>query len=1019
MSSRLADSTIPQPELTRVVRPSARVRTDAGELTLNGEWGFRLLGQAQTTGTIEVPSHWVLPANFGRGNPIYTNLVLPIPVAPPHVPDDNPTAEYTRTVDVPDEWVQSGRVFLRTDGIESHAEFWINGERAGSRLGSRLVHELDITDLVSSGANDVRIVVRQWSVGTYLEDQDQWWLPGIFREVTLRHRPAGCIDDVWLETSFDAATGAGGLRPEVRACAESWPIRLQIADLKIDITYPDAEALREVRIPTVQAWSDENPTCYEVVVTAAGETVTFATGFRSVGVQDGILIANGRPLTLRGVNRHEIHADRGRVFDEADARADLELMKRHNVNAIRTAHYPPHPRFLDLADEYGFWVMLESDVETHGFELIDWQGNPSDDPAWLPHFIDRIERTVERDKNHPSVFSWSLGNESGEGENLAAMAAWASGRDHSRLVHYESDHRAAYTELYSRMYPALEEIHAFLAESGPIAGAHHPASRVDEHEAARARKLPYILAEYLHAMGTGPGGVADYERLIAEEPRIAGGFIWEWRDHTLRAHTAEGESFLAYGGDFGEILHDGTFIADGLVSADGVVSTGLREWSQCIAPVRSAWDDGAIRVTSRYVHEPVEVRIDWRIELDGTLVASGALPRVSVAAGGDTDVVPPPEMVAAIAVLDREEDHEAWLTLEVRHADDEPAWLRGTLMHRDQARLNGVTARWNVGSGDSSQSGAAGAAQHPDGGRGQGFAIAVGPLELDRSTGAILRIGALAVADSGLTAWRAPTDNDLGHGALDYQHHAPDATLGAGAGERGPSSADRWITAGLDRLVPSTMAVSQEDARHLIFRTRWAAAGEGTAIECVRTWEAIDENSTRLHVEIRPVGSWDVVWPRIGMHLALPALAWDVEWFGLGPHESYPDMREFAYVGRHRVSMSDLVDAQARPQEAGHRSDFRELVLSAQGHEAAQASEESRLIIRRVSGELGFSLRPWSPAEITRAEHPHELPPSTGAHLILDFAMHGLGSRSCGPDVRPEHQLRPRPLTATVDFITN
>ena len=689
-------------------------------------------------------------------------------------------------------------------------------------------------------------------------------------------------------------------------------------------------------------------------------------------------------------------------------------MKRHNVNAIRTAHYPPHPRLLDLADEYGFWVMLESDVETHGFELIDWQLNPSDDPAWLPHFIDRIERTVERDKNHPSVFSWSLGNESGEGVNLAAMAAWAVKRDRSRLVHYESDHRAAYTELYSRMYPALEEIRAFLAESGPIAVAHHPASRVDEVEAARARKRPYILVEYLHAMGTGPGGIADYEHLISSEPRIAGGFVWEWRDHALRAHTIDGTPFLAYGGDFGEVLHDGTFIADGLVSAEGVVSTGLVEWAQCVAPVRSTWVANAILVTSRLVHEPVDVRIDWRIEVDGMLVASGGLPSVSIAPAGDTRVVAPSETTAAISAFAREDGLEAWITLEVRHKDDEPAWLRGTLIHRSQARLNAVTAHGNARGGHYSSSGpVVGAAQCPDGDRGRRSAIAVGPLELDGLTGAILRIGTLSVGDNGLTAWRAPTDNDLGHGPLDYQDHAPGETLGGGAGERGPSSGDRWLAAGLDRLVPTTMAAFQAGDSQVVFRTRWAAAGNGAAIECVRTWEAIDEHSTRLHLEIRPLGSRDTAWPRLGVHLVLPDLPWDVEWFGLGPRESYPDMRESAYVGRHRLPMDELVDPQVRPQEAGHRSDLRELVLSAQTHDG------ERLTIRRVSGELGFSLRPWSPAEITRAEHPHELPPSSGAHLILDLAMHGLGSRSCGPDVRPKYQLRPRPLTGTVDFITN
>ncbi|KRD50536.1 hypothetical protein ASE34_13365 [Microbacterium sp. Root280D1] len=901
-------------------------------------------------------------------------------------------------------------MLLRTDGVESSAEFFINGVAAGSRLGSRLVHELDVTDLMTAGENEVRIVVRQWSVGTYLEDQDQWWLPGIFRDVTLRHRPRGCLDDVWIDASYDAGLKEGWIRPEFRAAVESWPIRLRVPSLEIDVEYGDAAEVREIRVPAVRPWSDEDPARYEVIISSSGEEVRLSTGFRSVQVRDGVLLANGRPLKLRGVNRHEIHAERGRVFDEADARADLELMKRHNVNAIRTAHYPPHPRLLDLADEYGLWVMLECDLETHGFELVDWQGNPSDDPAWSAHFMDRIVRTVERDKNHPCVFSWSLGNESGEGRNLAMIAEWAAERDPSRLVHYEGDHRAAYTQLYSRMYPALEEVQAFLSDSGPIAAAHHPSACVDAEEAARARRLPYILVEYLHAMGTGPGGIADYHRLISAEPRIAGGFVWEWRDHALSAHTADGESYLAYGGDFGEELHDGTFIADGLISAEGVPSSGLLEWAQCVAPIRVESGEGRARVGSTLQHGAAVVDVLWRIEADGHVIDSGSVRSLQVAPDTVTPVPVKPDLVTALSRAATLHAQEAWMTWEVRHSGEAPKWLRGAVIHRTQERLDypaqpradreGTKPQLALNEQSCLQ-------RHPG-----GLETAVfGTVQIDRRTGSILRIGALNVSDAGLTVWRAPTDNDRGHGAIDYLDHAPQETLGAGAGQRGPSSADRWLEAGLNRLVPSTVAAT-DDGVAATTRTLWAAAGTNTAIECVRRWTTVREGVATLQLEVRPIGAWNVFWPRIGVHLQLPKHRWDAEWFGLGPHESYPDMRESTYVGRHRLPIAELTPPQVHPQEAGHRSDIGEIVLS-----APEMSERVR--IRRVAGELGFSLRSWSPMEITAAKHPYELPPPRSAHLILDLAMHGLGSRSCGPDVRPEYQLRPRRLGVTLEFSTS
>lgn len=990
----------------RTLRPSASVHSDAPRISLNGTWTFRWsatgwLGEAAGTpgdadlddsdwAPMAVPSHWVLPADgpdAGRyGSPIYTNVVYPIPLDPPHVPDHNPTGDYRRTVEVPTSWLESGRVVLRTDGIESHARIWINGHDAGTRTGSRLVHDLDITDLLVAGVNVIAMRVSQWSAQTYVEDQDQWWLPGIFRDVTLLHRPVGCLDDVWVRTAYDASDCSGTIELDVRADAAAWPMRLVSSDLDLDITFADAGAVHPVVVRAARPWSDEDPHLQTVEIRASGEVVTLRTGFTSIDVRDGVLLANGRPLKLRGVNRHEIDSREGRVFDEDRARADLVLMKRHNVNAIRTAHYPPHPRLLDLADELGFWVMLECDFETHGFEIDEWRRNPSDDPAWLPDCLDRIERTVERDKNHPSIFSWSLGNEAGRGQNLEAMARWVNDRDPARLVHYEGDHQAAYTQIYSRMYPAFEEIHAFLAPDGPIAVSHHAASRVDAEQAARARALPYIMCEYLHAMGTGAGNAAGYQAIVDAEPRIAGGFIWEWRDHGLRSRTAEGESFLAYGGDFGETVHDGNFIADGVVSSDGVPSSGLLDWAQVVAPVRAAWVDDALVVTSLRQHtDTSDLELAWRLELDGELVESGVVDLGGLPPAAESQVATPSDLASAITSVSNPSAGEAWLNVDVRQRSATTWAVAGHVIHRSQALVR------------------PGPAPGPPGGH-----VGSGPARLRSDTGILTGLGAFPVREVGLSSWRPPTDNDNGHGALDYYEIGPEETLGAGGGRRGPSSAERWAAAGLDRLVRRTDRVITHDDG-VEASAVWAPASFPWGIRSTQRWRGIDADTARLEIAVEPQGDWPGTWPRVGLHLELPVAGWTAEWFGLGPGESYPDLRAAVQVGRFHASLPELESDLVRPQESGHRSDLRWLRLSA-------PEQAETLLVSVVDGPVGFSLRQWSPGEMTGVGHPHELPTPTATHLVLDLAQHGIGSRSCGPDVRPEHALRPGRFSATIDF---
>ncbi|CAA9415614.1 MAG: GH2, partial [uncultured Quadrisphaera sp.] len=703
--------------------PRARVRTDAPELDLSGTWRFRLWPTAAGGGEddaalaalsepgagagagaaldgwdeIPVPSHWVLHGDGAWGRPWYTNVQYPFPVDPPHVPTQNPTGDHLTTFEVPDEagWTGAGRHLLRLDGVESAWRAWLNGVEVGTGTGSRLAQELDVTGLVRPGANALLLRVHQWSAASYLEDQDQWWLPGVFREVSLLARPAGALDDVALLAEYDHRSGAGRLDVRVDAADDAFPVVLRVPELGVERTWAGPGDVAPVDIDAVEPWSADVPRLYAVEVASSGETASLRAGFRTVRIEGDRFCVNGRRVVFRGVNRHEIAATRGRVFDEAHAREDLALMKRHGVDAIRTSHYPPHPRLLDLMDELGFWVVLETDLETHGFELVGWRGNPSDDPRWEAAYLDRVARTVQRDRNHACVVLWSLGNEAGTGRNLAAAAAEVRRLDPSRPVHYEGDHEGAHTDVYSRMYPTLEEVEAIGSDdpaAGPIAWAGPAVSR-------RLRRMPFLMCEYAHAMGNGPGAVAEYDALTWRHPRLHGGFVWEWRDHGLAHRTPEGVPFFAYGGDFGEPLHDGSFITDGMVLSDGTPSPGLAEWTAVVAPVRLAvhgLGGGAaggprLEVVNRsHSASTAGLALTWRVERDGEVVAEGDLAAPVVVAGTTGTVGLPDPATTAGPTPPGSED---WLTVEAALAAATAWAAAGHVVARTQVDVSGPAAR--------------------------------------------------------------------------------------------------------------------------------------------------------------------------------------------------------------------------------------------------------------------------------------------------------------------------------------
>jgi len=986
-------------------------------LSLNGEWKFRWSPTAHglddaaadptfddsAWDTITVPSQWVLPGtspeaaegNYGR--PIYTNIRYPFPIDPPHVPDENPTGDHRRSFELP-AWA-SERILLRLDGVESIYRVRLNGIEIGVGKGSRLVQEFDITETVRPGRNVIVVRVHQWSSMSYLEDQDQWWLPGIFRDITVLSRPYGAVDDLWLRTEY-GVDGTGSIDPVIIAAEQAFPIEIQIPDLGVQQRFASSSDLEAFSVSKVEPWSAEAPRLYEAHVSSAGETLSLRLGFRRVEITGDILRVNGRQVIFRGVNRHEIHPVYGRMFDEAYARSDLIMMKRAGVNAIRTSHYPPHPRVLDLADELGFWVIEECDYETHGFEICGWQGNPSDDPRWTEACLDRMERTVERDKNHPSVIIWSLGNEAGSGRNLAQMADWVRHRDPGRPVHYEGDHTCSYTDVYSRMYPNYLETEAIGAENGFILyldGA---------EDAERIRSKPFLMCEYAHAMGNGPGGMDLYDRLTERYPRLHGGFIWEWRDHGLLTRTADGIEFYAYGGDFGEELHDGNFVMDGMLLPDGTPTPSLAEFTKVNQPLLFDLDGSLLSIRSRYHSLSTEhLRFVAVKEIDGHPVAEATIAVPAIPPGKKQAVVLADELVEP-------GEGETWLTARAELATATPWADRGHEVAFGQFELitQGAISPSDV------------LERRPEQGV-EGFSrparrglptleppapvITLGPAQFDTQTGRLIRLFGMDVDGPRLELWRGPTDNDRSSARGSFELASPEDSRGEGG--PGPSSEQRWRDRGLDRLMHRIDHI-YSDHDQLLAQVRVAAAGNNLFVDVTYQWWLTD--ALALLVKVVPSPGWDCTWPRVGVRFDLPRTLRHASWFGTGPDESYPDTRLAARVGRFEADIDELNVAYSRPQETGHRRELRQLMIS--DGKAPRLSVTTRP--NAEQHRPGFTLSAYTPQQLDRALHPYELGPRDRVYLFIDDAVHGIGSRACGVDVLPEHALWPSSREFGMEF---
>jgi beta-galactosidase len=955
--------------------PRADAVSDAHRLSLNGDWRFRLSPTAAGTGEafiapdfddsawdlMRVPSHWVLepftPLAGGEARrmlgteegPLYTNTAYPIPLDPPRVPTENPTGDYRLVFDVPGDW---SRAVLRFQGVDSCAKVWLNGEELGWSMGSRLPFEFDAP--VRPGSNVLAVRVHRWSSGTYLEDQDMWWLPGIFRDVELLERPEGGIDDHFVHADFDRATGLGTLRVDAVADAV-----VEIPEFGIRMPAGDTATV------PVEPWSADSPRLYRGTLRSAGETVELAIGFRRIEIVAGVLTANGRKLTFRGVNRHEHDPDRGRALDRDTMIRDIVMMKRANIDAVRTSHYPPHPEFLRLCDEYGLWVVVECDLETHGFIYAGWKGNPPAESAWREALLDRLRRTVERDKNRPSVVLWSLANESGTGEAFADMERWVRERDPSRPVLYERDPSYRNSDFYSLMYPSLEELDRIGRREEPT-----PAG-VSAEDDDRRRALPFLLIEYAHAMGNGPGSLMDYWRIMQRHDRICGGFVWEWIDHGFHAETPDGTRFIMHGDDVDYDPRGGRFSLHGLVFSDRTPTPGLVELAKAYAPVEITISDAITVANHRHSAATDDLVLRWRVDDEDGCRASGELPCAAIAAG-ETITLERPD-AGAIGVL----TVEAVLAHDAIWADAGHVVAWGQAAPIPTAPPAPVRTEPASAPPSSSPS--------PSSSPGQ---LVLGPGAFDPATGRLVRLGALELDGPWLDLYRAPTENDHGQGDLN-------------------DVASVWRKTALDRLLHRVDDIVMGEST-LLVRGRTAPRTHPHGVDWTMRWTT-DAGGLELEASVDFTGPWadtpylhrDIWVPRLGLLFALPGEAENVTWFGRGPGETYVDSFEGSRIGWFARSIDDLQVPYPVPQENGNHTQTRWLEVAGRG-----------IPTLRIDGAptFDFTARRWTSHDLARAGKPHELADSGRFWLNVDHAQQGLGSASVGPAL-PEQYRIPRERT--------
>lgn len=936
--------------------------------SLNGEWNFswfssplkvpeQLLSKPYDpkAPSIAVPLNWQF-AGYGKNH--YTDLLYPFPTMPPHVPAHNETGVYRRAFQIKDP--DDGRVMLRFEGVESAFHVFVNGKAAGYSQGSRMPSEFDITELCRKGENLLTVEVYQYSDGSYLEDQDMWWLGGITRDVLLLHRPACRLVNCVLDPDYDTETGEGILRPVLPVSEEGGHTVLEVRGETGKILARAENGESEVRVKGVSAWTAETPHLYTVIVSvydAAGqltEAVPQKVGFRHIEIRDGVLLVNESPIFMRGVNRHEFNAKTGRAITKEQTEQELRLIKDAGLNAIRCSHYPNNPFFYDICDELGLYVIDECDLESHGLEPLGRDKELNSDAEWKEVYLDRVIRMVGRDRNRACVVIWSLGNESAYGPNFKAMYDWCKRNEPSRPVHYEGDFKNEAVDVSSTMYSTIGELAELDLQLEP--------------------KRPHIHCEFAHAMGNGPGSLKEYFDICEHSNRIQGIFVWEFKDHGIYEKRADGTELYRFGGEYGEAFHNGNFCMDGLVRSDGVPTPGFWEYSRVAQPIHVERFDlkkNTFTLKNRFDFLDLSgFACTAAVTCDGKTVRECPVALPAVAPHATAEVQLPQGLAqgcqdGALVVLNlRFEDTQcvpprmggsaSCVLREEKAAEKQPAGPA-------QCEQTDYTLKVS----------------------GRDFSFVLDPVY-----GRVrdYRANGVQIIEDGpiLNYNRAYTDNDMRNKAMWDEKHLHSMQM----------------------CVESIDWQTQKDALVITVKGKFSPAaldwGTDVSIEYrVQEDGALTAAFTGdFYTTMAPRETPKIPreLPKIGTESHIPASLHRVVWRGFGPGECYCDSRQAQSDNIWQQDAAEMGFAYSCPQENANRTGVRWAVLS---------DENGAGFAVAADRPIDFAVRAYSDDQLRKTQHSCDLVPEDRLYLQLDYRNSGLGSGSCGPAALAQYKAFP------------
>ena len=949
---------------------------------LNGTWKFQYFNSiydiqdsffeknydTENFDEIQVPSVWQMA---GYDTHQYTNIRYPFPFDPPYVPQDIPCGAYVHNFEYSrDE--KASKAFLNFEGVDSCFYVWINGSYIGYSQVSHMTSEFDVTDVLQDGTNTVAVLVMKWCDGSYLEDQDKFRMSGIFRDVYILKRPKQAISDYHIKTRIEDMLAKVEIEMKFYSPLN---VKISIEDrngavVALGSIAEEGTAVLEIASP--ELWNTENPYLYKLILETENEVIVDYIALRKIEIKDQVIYLNGQKIKFRGVNRHDSDPVTGFTISLEQLTTDLTLMKQHNFNAIRSSHYPNAPFFYEMCDKYGFMVIDEADIEAHGPFMIyrkedtdynrfkRWNEMIADDPAWEEAIVDRVKLMVERDKNRFCIVMWSMGNESAYGCNFEKALEWTKNFDPDRITQYESARYRNYDEtydysnldVYSRMYPALSEIQEYLDKDG---------------------SKPFLLVEYCHSMGNGPGDFEDYFQMIQDNDKMCGGFVWEWCDHAIAHGTAEnGKTIYAYGGDHGEEIHDGNFCMDGLVYPDRTVHTGLLEYKNVYRPARVISynkESGELVLHNYMDFDDLKdyVKISYELTQDGLVISKGKLPEVSAAPHSEGKInlkINVPEsgkcylkfiyhLKKELPLLD--EDHILGFDeIEVSQKDAKcqlaEKWVEKTVTD-SELQVSEDDTQIHI--------------------KGREFAYTI-----DRRTALFTEMKFAGREylnhPMELNIWRAPTDNDM-------------------------YIKSEWKKAHYDKAYTRAYTTEVVQGKHGVKITSHASVVAETVqkiLDVTITWKIEAAGKIDADIAVTKDDEFPDL-PRFGVRMFLDKKLSAARYFGMGPQESYCDKHQAASHGLYQANVDDLHEDYIRPQENGSHYDCEYVELNNSRYGIVVSAENA----------FSFNASYYTQEELEKKTHNYELTESDSVVFCVDYALNGIGSNSCGPVVLDQYRF--------------